>query len=78
MKVNEVLVKVFEPGRLQMAWQQVKTNAGAAGDRSDVLHDFSIAFSRAYWLGHRSRSGIPGRYVPFCWEGVAYGLPPTR
>jgi len=27
---------------------------------------------------YRSRSGILGRYVPFCWEGVAYGLPPTR
>jgi RNA-directed DNA polymerase len=26
-----VLVKVFEPGRLQMAWQQVRKNAGAAG-----------------------------------------------
>ena len=31
MKVREVLVKVFEPGRLQMAWQQVRKNAGAAG-----------------------------------------------
>jgi group II intron reverse transcriptase/maturase len=31
MKVRDVLVKVFEPGRLQMAWQQVRKNAGAAG-----------------------------------------------
>ena len=31
MKVKEVLVKVYDPGRLQMAWQQVKKNAGAAG-----------------------------------------------
>ncbi len=31
MKVREVLVKVYDPGRLQMAWQQVKKNAGAAG-----------------------------------------------
>ena len=31
MKVRDVLVKVFEPGRLQMAWQQVRMNAGAAG-----------------------------------------------
>jgi len=29
MKVREVLVKVFEPGRLQRAWQQVRKNAGA-------------------------------------------------
>ena len=31
MKVREVLVRVFEPGRLQMAWQQARMNAGAAG-----------------------------------------------
>jgi len=31
MKVKEVLVKVYEPGRLQAAWQQVRKNAGAAG-----------------------------------------------
>ena len=30
-KVREVLVKVYEPGRLQRAWQQVRKNAGAAG-----------------------------------------------
>ena len=31
MKVKDVLVKVYEPGRLRMAWQQVRRNAGAAG-----------------------------------------------
>ncbi len=31
MKVRDVLVKVSEPRRRQMAWQQVRTNAGAAG-----------------------------------------------
>ena len=31
MKVTDVLVKVFEPGRLQAAWQQFRKNAGAAG-----------------------------------------------
>lgn len=31
MKVTGILVKVYEPGRLQRAWQQVKKNAGAAG-----------------------------------------------
>ncbi|MCU7849881.1 MAG: hypothetical protein KZQ89_18215 [Candidatus Thiodiazotropha sp. (ex Lucinoma kastoroae)] len=37
MKVRDVLVKVYEPGRLQMAWQQVRKNAGAAGiDRMTV------------------------------------------
>ena len=52
MKVKDVLVKIYEPGRLQAAWQQVRKNAGAAGidqmERELVfLHDFTIAFSRA-------------------------------
>jgi hypothetical protein len=29
MKEREVLVKVFDPGRLLMAWQQVRRIAGA-------------------------------------------------
>ncbi len=37
MKASDVLVKVYDPGRLQMAWQQVRANAGAAGiDRMTV------------------------------------------
>jgi hypothetical protein len=48
MKVREVLMKVYEPGRLQLAWQQVRENAGAAGiDQMVFLHDFTVAFSRA-------------------------------
>jgi len=31
MKVRDMLVKVYEPGRRQMAWQRVRQNAGAAG-----------------------------------------------
>ena len=46
MKVSEVLVKVFEPGRLQLAWQPVRNNAGAAGI-DQFLHDLTIASSRA-------------------------------
>jgi group II intron reverse transcriptase/maturase len=37
MKHKEVLERVYEPGRLNSAWQQVKRNAGAAGiDRMSV------------------------------------------
>ncbi len=37
MKQEQVLERVYEPGRLQAAWQQVKRNAGAAGiDRMTV------------------------------------------
>ena len=31
MKHKKVLEKVYEPERLQAAWQQVKQNAGVAG-----------------------------------------------
>ena len=41
MKVREVLVKVYEPGRLQMAWQQVKKNAGAAGIDRMTVEEFA-------------------------------------
>ena len=40
MKVREVLVKVFEPGRLQRAWQQVRKNAGAAGIDQMTVEEF--------------------------------------
>ena len=47
MKVSDVLVKVYEPGRLHMAWQQVRTNAGAAGiDQMVFRHDGTSTFSR--------------------------------
>ena len=41
MKVTEVLVKVFEPGRLQRAWQQVRKNAGAAGIDRMTVEEFA-------------------------------------
>jgi RNA-directed DNA polymerase len=31
VKYENVLEKVYEPGRLYSAWQQVRSNAGAAG-----------------------------------------------
>ena len=47
MKVSDVLVKVYEPRRLQQAWQQVRKNAGAAGiDQIVFLHDWTSTFSR--------------------------------
>ena len=37
LKHKELLERVYEPGRLNLAWQQVKRNAGAAGiDRMSV------------------------------------------
>ena len=37
MKQENVLERVYNPGRLRMAWRQVRKNAGAAGiDRMTV------------------------------------------
>lgn len=41
MKERELLVKVFEPGRLLMAWQQVRKNAGAAGIDQMTVEEFA-------------------------------------
>ena len=41
MKVPDVLVKVYEPGRLRMAWQQVRKNAGAAGIDQMTVEEFA-------------------------------------
>ncbi len=41
MKVTEVLVKVYEPERLQAAWQQVRKNAGAAGIDQMTVEEFA-------------------------------------
>ncbi|WP_260296019.1 group II intron reverse transcriptase/maturase [Sedimenticola hydrogenitrophicus] len=41
MKVSDVLVKVYEPGRLQLAWQQVRKNAGAAGIDQMTVEEFA-------------------------------------
>jgi group II intron reverse transcriptase/maturase len=41
MKERDVLVKVYEPGRLQRAWQQVRQNAGAAGIDQMTVEEFA-------------------------------------
>lgn len=41
MKVSDALVKVYEPGRLQLAWQQVRKNAGAAGIDQMTVEEFA-------------------------------------
>lgn len=37
MKVRALMVKVYEPGRLQQAWHWVRQNAGVAGDRPNGI-----------------------------------------
>jgi hypothetical protein len=45
MKVREALVRVFEPGRLQMAWQQVRMNVGAA-EIDQMISDPARVYNR--------------------------------
>lgn len=40
MKYEEIMERVFEPRRLQAAWQQVRSNAGAAGIDRMTVADF--------------------------------------
>jgi hypothetical protein len=72
MKLREAQVRVFEPGRLQMAWQQVRKNAGAAGidqmisDPARVYNRFipdpmgSVTDRGAVYLAGTYRSGGRG------------------
>ena len=58
MKASEVLVKVYEPGRLQVAWQQVKKNAGAAGIDRMTADEFALREEELLGLIHdRLKSG---------------------
>ncbi len=58
MKIEEVLVKVYEPGRLQMAWQQVRKNAGAAGIDQMTVEEFAQREEQRLALIHdKAKSG---------------------
>ena len=64
MKVNEVLVKVFEPGRLQMAWQQVRKNAGAAGIDRMTVEEFAQREEHLLVLIHDKLKSGSYRFQP--------------
>jgi len=58
MKVTEILAKVYEPGRRQQAWQQVKKNAGIAGIDQVTVDEFSQR-EEALFIGVRDFSRRP-------------------
>jgi len=64
MKVSEVLVKVFEPGRLQMAWQQVRKNAGAAGIDQMTVEEFAQREEQLLTLIHDKLESGSYRFQP--------------
>ena len=40
MKIERVMERIYDPKRLQTAWKQVRTNAGAAGINKMTVKDF--------------------------------------
>ena len=64
MKVRDVLVKVFEPGRLQMAWQQVRKNAGAAGIDQMTVEEFAQREEQLLALIHDKLKSGNYRFQP--------------
>jgi len=64
MKVREVLVKVYEPGRLQAAWQQVRQNAGAAGIDQMTVDEFAQREEQLLALIHDKLKSGSYRFQP--------------
>jgi len=64
MKVQEVLVKVYEPGRLQRAWQQVRKNAGAAGIDQMTVEEFAQREDELLALIHDKLKSGSYRFQP--------------
>ena len=64
MKVRELLVKVYEPGRLQRAWQQVRKNAGAAGIDQMTVAEFAQREEELLALIHDKLKSGSYRFQP--------------
>jgi len=64
VKAKEVLAKVYEPGRLQRAWQQVKRNAGAAGIDRMTVEEFTQREEVLLALIHDKLKSVSYRFKP--------------
>jgi RNA-directed DNA polymerase len=74
MKHKNVLERVYNPGRLRMAWQQVRKNAGAAGIDKMTVEAFELREDELLKLIHEKlKAGIyrfrPARRVLIPKEG---------
>ena len=74
MKYEKVMERVYEPGRLRRAWQQVRRNAGAAGIDKMTVEDFESREDELLELIHEKlKEGIyrfkPARRVLIPKEG---------
>jgi len=59
-----MLVKVYEPGRLQAAWQQVRKNAGAAGIDQMTVEEFAQREEHLLALIHDKLKSGSYRFQP--------------
>lgn len=64
MKHTEVLERIYEPGRLWAAWQQVKQNAGAAGIDQMTVRDFEERQDELLKLIHRKLKAGSYQFKP--------------
>jgi RNA-directed DNA polymerase len=74
VKHKKVLERVYNPGRLRMAWQQVRKNAGAAGIDKMTVEAFELREDELLKLIHEKlKAGIyrfrPARRVLIPKEG---------
>jgi retron-type reverse transcriptase len=64
VKDSEVLVKVFDPGRLLEAWQQVRRNAGAAKIDQMTVEEFTQREEQLLALIHDKLESGTYRFQP--------------
>ena len=64
MKHKKVLERVYNPGRLRAAWQQVKKNAGAAGIDSMTVAEFERRSDELLGLIHEKLKSGRYRFKP--------------
>jgi group II intron reverse transcriptase/maturase len=64
VKAKEVLERVYNPGRLRMAWQQVRKNAGAAGIDKMTVEAFERREDELLELIHEKLKAGTYRFKP--------------
>ena len=64
MKPKNVLERVYNPGRLRMAWQQVRKNAGAAGIDKMTVEAFELREDELLKLIHEKLKAGIYRFKP--------------
>lgn len=64
MKHENILEKVYEPGRLYLAWQQVRSNAGAAGIDKMTVEEFESREEELLLLIHEKLKEDNYRFKP--------------